>query len=173
MHFFGLRRSIAALTLAAVGGALMAGCGGGDGEDTASTDSSTGKASKDVTMLIPYRESIAAIGLSVAMDRYYPEMGLNVNLEGTDGTAQVAQQVIAGNAKFGVTGTVETMIAQAKGQDLVSVAALGHDLFSIVAPEGSDVKAFADLDGKTIGITDLGGGEVPLVKAASPRSWTD
>lgn len=39
------------------------------------------------------------------------------------------------------------------------------EVFDVVVPAGSDITEIADLDGATIGISDLAGGETPLVKA--------
>ena len=36
--------------------------------------------------------------------------------------------------------------------------------FSLVVPENSEVQTAADLDGKTIGVSGLAGGEVPVIR---------
>jgi NitT/TauT family transport system substrate-binding protein len=40
------------------------------------------------------------------------------------------------------------------------------DSFDIVVPEDSEVKSMADMAGKTIGLSDLAGGEVPMTRAS-------
>ena len=40
-----------------------------------------------------------------------------------------------------------------------------HNVFTVVATTESGTKSIEDLRGKAIGVTDLGGGEIPLVNA--------
>jgi NitT/TauT family transport system substrate-binding protein len=77
----------------------------------------------------------------------------------------VVQQLIAGQIDFGITGTPETIIANAQGHDLVGIANVESDVFTIVATPESGLKSIDDLEGGTLGITDVGGGEIPLVNA--------
>jgi NitT/TauT family transport system substrate-binding protein len=148
---------------------VAAGCGGSDdggGGGSASTGASGEQAggTKQVTFLLPFRESIAFIGLVVAQDRFYKQLGLDVKTPATDGDSFVSQQLVAGREKFGLTGAPEVMIANTKNQDLVSIANVNRNIFTMVAPEGSGVTSVQDLRGKSLGVTDLGGGEMPLVK---------
>ncbi|MEA2179974.1 MAG: NitT/TauT family transport system substrate-binding protein, partial [Solirubrobacteraceae bacterium] len=149
--------------------ALAAGCGGDDdggggGGAATSTGGEQAAETQEVTFLLPFRESIAFIGLVVAQDRFYKELGLDVKTPATDGDSFVSQQLVAGREKFGLTGAPEVMIANTKDQDLVSVANVNRNIFTMVAPEGAGVATVEDLRGKSLGVTDLGGGEMPLVK---------
>jgi NitT/TauT family transport system substrate-binding protein len=148
--------------------ALAAGCGGDDDGGGSGAATSTGgeqaAETQEVTFLLPFRESIAFIGLVVAQDRFYKELGLDVKTPATDGDSFVSQQLVAGREKFGLTGAPEVMIANTKDQDLVSVANVNRNIFTMVAPEGAGVSKVEDLRGKSLGVTDLGGGEMPLVK---------
>ncbi|MEY2534153.1 MAG: NitT/TauT family transport system substrate-binding protein [bacterium] len=148
--------------------ALAAGCGGDDdgggGAAATSTGGEQAAETKEVTMLLPFRESIAFIGLVVAQDRFYKQLGLDVKTPATDGDSFVSQQLVAGREKFGLTGAPEVMIANTKDQDLVSVANVNRNIFTMVAPDGAGVASVQDLRGKSLGVTDLGGGEIPLVK---------
>jgi NitT/TauT family transport system substrate-binding protein len=149
--------------------ALIAGCGGDDdggggGGASTGTGAEQTAQTKEVTFLLPFRESIAFIGLVVAQDRFYKELGLDVKTPATDGDSFVSQQLVAGREKFGLTGAPEVMIANTKDQDLVSVANVNRNIFTMVAPDGSGVTSVEGLRGKSLGVTDLGGGEMPLVK---------
>lgn len=159
--FTGLLSALAVLMVATV----AAGCGGDEEESGGSAASGGGgQQTQKVTMILPYKESIAFIGLVVAQDRFYKDLGLEVDLPSTDGDSFVAQQIVAGKEKFGVTGAPEVMIANAKGRNMVGFADINRNIFTIVAPADSDVKSMDDMRGKKLGVTDLGGGEIPLVK---------
>jgi len=154
---------VALALLAAV--VVAVGCGDDDDEGGEAAGGGEQAAEvQDVKMLMPFKESIAFIGLVVAQDRFYKDLGLNVELPATDGDSFVAQQLVAGKEKFGITGAPELMIANQKGEDLVGIADINRDIFTIVAPSDSEVKSFDQMQGKKLGVTNLGGGEIPLVK---------
>jgi NitT/TauT family transport system substrate-binding protein len=163
-----LRRAcLPALAVTALAG-FVAGCGGDDGESAGTGATSTAAEQapkvKEVTFLLPFRESIAFIGLVVAQDRFYEQLGLKVETPATDGDSFVSQQLVAGREKFGLTGAPEVMIANTKDQDLVSIANVNRNIFTMVSPDSSGVTSVEGLRGKSLGVTDLGGGEMPLVK---------
>jgi len=120
-----------------------------------------------VQYMLPYQDSISFIGLLIAKDGCFEEEGLEVETLPSDGSDYVVQQLIAGNVKFGQTGADNILIANATGRPVRGIAQVGgRGIFSIVVPDDSDVQSVADLRGKKLGVTDLGGGEIPLVKAS-------
>ena len=99
--------------------------------------------------------------------------GLDVKTVPSNGSDYVVQQLIAGNVKFGQTGADNILIANANGRPVRGLAQVGgRGIFTIVAPADSDVKTMEDLKGKKLGVTDLGGGEIPLVKASIAAAIT-
>ena len=50
--------------------------------------------------------------------------------------------------------------------ELIGIASLFSDVFTIAVTPESGVTSLEDLDGEALGVTDLGGGEMPLVRAA-------
>ena len=148
--------------IASIGAAFLlvlgvAACGGGGEEEGAL---------KDVKLILGYQDSIAYVGLMIAKDRYFEAEGLNVETLPSDGSSFVIQQLISGNVKYGVAGGAETLIAAAEGADLRGIATVDAGIYTLAVSTDSDVQSVADLKGKTVGITGLGGGEVPLLRAA-------
>lgn len=144
----------AALTLAACGSDSD---GGGD-------DS----APREVTLMLPFQESTSFFSTLLAQELgYFEEEGINVEVSPSDGGSVALQQVVSGNQDLALVSPGLVLTASAEGSDLVVPYTDKHrNLFSIVVPEGSDVTSVEDLQGGVIGITDLGGGELPLTRAA-------
>ena len=143
-----------------------AGCGGDDDDDGGDTSGGGSGGTENVTLTLPYQDSIVWIGYEVARDQFYPDLGLEMETQAVDGSSLVTQQLIAGQLQYGVTSAAELIIANSKGNELVSFASLDQDIFTIEAPAGSGVTSMEDLRGESLGITDLAGGEIPLVKGA-------
>lgn len=98
---------------------------------------------------------------------YFAAEGLDVELKNVAGGGAGAQQLIAKNVDVMVCGVAAPLNAVALGEDLIDY----YDYFykninQIVAPVDSPLAKLEDLKGKTIGISELSGGEVPLVRAA-------
>ncbi|MGH2949875.1 MAG: ABC transporter substrate-binding protein, partial [Solirubrobacteraceae bacterium] len=128
-------------------------------------DSGGAAATKDVTLLLSFPKAIAWLPLLVAEDQgYFEEEGLNVELQETEGSGFVTQQIIAGNSEFGWAGAPSDVIAFGKDPDL-RVVACNHEknIFSINVPAGSPISDVTQLRGKRLGITTRGGGEEPMV----------
>jgi NitT/TauT family transport system substrate-binding protein len=119
-----------------------------------------------VQLLAPFPPGLLRGGLIMAQDRYFKEQGLDVTVTVVSGSAEVSQQLIAGNALIGLLDAASILVANAKGYQERSIASFNHNVFDVVVPANSAITTVAQLKGKTIGITDLGGGEVSLVRAA-------
>jgi NitT/TauT family transport system substrate-binding protein len=139
---------------------------GDDDEGSSGGGAESGELTK-VQYLLPYQDSISFLGLLMAKDGCFEEEGLDVETVPSNGSDYVVQQLIAGNVKFGQTGADNILIANATGRPVRGIANVGgRGIFTIVTPSDSDVQSVADLKGKKLGVTDLGGGEIPLVKAS-------
>jgi NitT/TauT family transport system substrate-binding protein len=141
------------------------GCGG---DDDGAAASGEGGGSSKVDMLLSYQESIAWAPMLVAREAgYFDDEGLEVSTEETEGSGFVTQQIIAGNKDFGWAGADSIIIAASKDPRIrVVTCNQSQNIFRIVVNEGSDVTSVEDLAGKTLGYTEKGGGEEPLVKSS-------
>ncbi|WP_197374344.1 ABC transporter substrate-binding protein [Mycolicibacterium baixiangningiae] len=151
------RNTVATAMLAAALG--LSGC-------TDSGDSASENGTQKVDLMVSYQQSLAFIGEIMAQENgYFADEGLDVTLQGSEGGTYVVQQLIAGKIPFGLASTEGTSVAASNGHNLTAISEQDRDIILIGAPEGGDVKSVADLAGKTLGITDPGGGEVGLVNA--------
>jgi NitT/TauT family transport system substrate-binding protein len=160
-------RGVFAIACLAVVALVAVGCGDDDDDDGGGGGGDSGEV-QSVDVTFPFQDSIVWAGYEVARDPggiYESDFGLKPKTVATDGGSFVIQQLIAGQIDFGITGTPETMIAAAQGHDLVGIATIDSDIFTVVTTPDSGVSSIAELEGQTLGVTDLGGGEIPLVNA--------
>lgn len=131
------------------------GGGGGEGEE-------------EVELLLSFPESIVWTALIVAREQgYFEEEGISVSTQETEGSGFVVQQSVAGNADFGWAGSDSIIIGYAQEPALRSIMCDdGQNIFRISVPEDSDIQSVEDLAGRTLGITEKGGGEEPLVNSS-------
>jgi NitT/TauT family transport system substrate-binding protein len=157
------RRTSAALLLPALALGIIA-CGGDDKGGGGGGSGGSG----EVELLLSFPPSVIWSSLLVAeSEGYFEEEGLKVNAEGTDGSGFVTQQVIAGNADYGWAAGDSVIVAYAKDDRLRAVMChQEQNIFRIVTLEDSDIQTLEDVRGKTLGFTEKGGGEEPLVRAA-------
>jgi NitT/TauT family transport system substrate-binding protein len=97
---------------------------------------------------------------------FYAEEGLEVEFQDVGGSSAVVQQVIAGNVDAGSPSPGALLNGVAQGNDLRQI--FSHQfksVFTLATPADSGVTTVADLKGKTVGVSDLAGGEVPVVRA--------
>lgn len=98
---------------------------------------------------------------------YYAEEGLDVVLNYSKGSSDAARQLAAGNVDWGIFSSAATMQTVQRGFSLKAIMQIYYpDTFDIVVPADSDVMTMADMKGKTIGLSDLAGGEVPMTRAS-------
>ena len=115
----------------------------------------------EVDLLLPY---IPYMGFYTSMlaDElgYFEEEGMDVNIQGTDGSTFVVQKVAAGYSEFGVASTEPVVLGNETNQDYTAVYEyLTKPLFSLYVLPDSGIETFADLAGKVVGVSDLVGGE--------------
>lgn len=138
---------------------VTAGCGG---------DDEGGGETTKLTVTIPFPSGAVFYPLFVAQENgYFEEEGIQVTVEPVDGSGATIQQLSAGQAQVAVPSPGPFMQAVARGEDLRSVYTLYQsNVFSVQVPADSEIQSLADLEGKTVGVGALDGGETPFVKAA-------
>ncbi|MCE3266901.1 MAG: transporter substrate-binding protein [Solirubrobacterales bacterium] len=158
-------RGLFAIACLAVVALIAVGCGDDDDDDGGGGDSGS---PESVEVTFPFQDSIVWAGYEIARDPggiYETDYNLKPETVATEGGSFVVQQLIAGQIDYGITGTPETMIAAAQGHELVGIATIDSDIFTVVTTPDSGVSSIEDLEGQSLGVTDLGGGEIPLVNA--------
>jgi NitT/TauT family transport system substrate-binding protein len=158
MRKFPIILSIAAVLATAVG------CGGSDSDSGSSSD---GDGAIKVQFALANERSIQYHPYYVARDAgFFEEEGLDVEMSIYSGGGAAVQQLVAGNADLLGVGAAAAISAVDSGQDLVwSYSYFYENIFTMVTPADSGIESLEDLRGKTVGITDPGGGEVPLVRS--------
>lgn len=152
---------------------VLVACGGDDDEDAGAGE--TAGETREIDVLLSFPRGNAWLPLLVGEDQgYFEEEGLSLNIQETDGSGFVTQQIIAGNADFGWAGAPSDVIAFGTDPTLRALAC-NHEknIFSINVPPDSDVSEVADLEGRKLGITAKGGGEEPMVDAVIQENDLD
>lgn len=148
---------------------VLAACGGGGGgsEDAAASGGAEGGMTK-LTFLMPAPSVMQYHPWQIAKELgYFAEEGVDVEIVAGDGSSSILQQIISGNADVGAPSPGATMLAASTGRDLVTFYQYEYsNIFTLAASEESGITAVDQLRGKSVGVSDLAGGEVPLVRAA-------
>lgn len=98
---------------------------------------------------------------------FYEQEGLDVELNYSKGSSDAARQLVAGNVDWGIFSSAAIMQSVQRGFPLKALMQVYYpDTFDIVVPVESDIESIADLQGLTIGLSDLAGGEVPMTRAS-------
>ena len=153
---------------------VVAGCGdddddggGGGGGDGGATEAAQKEVS-DITVTLPFQDSIIWSGYEISKGSdgaFEIDAGLRPETQAVEGNSQTIQQLVSGKVDFAVTGAPEIFVANARGRKVYGLATYYDNVFTVVATTDSGTKSIEDLRGKAIGVTDLGGGEIPLVNA--------
>jgi ABC-type nitrate/sulfonate/bicarbonate transport system substrate-binding protein len=105
---------------------------------------------------------------------YYDELGLDVKFTPTGGSGTVIEQLAAGNIEAGNPSMPSVGEGLLSGLPLVNVFTYSTGaIFGIFAPADSGIATIADLNGKKIGISEPGGGEVAFLEAALREAGVD
>jgi NitT/TauT family transport system substrate-binding protein len=106
---------------------------------------------------------------------FFRRNGLNVTIEGGNGSAMAVQQVTAGNVLVSRTGGTDLLKAYARDTSLVAIGDIfPQDIFWVVSLRDQPINRPEDMAGKTIGVVSVGGAtenllDMMLVKAGVPR----
>ncbi|MET7571178.1 ABC transporter substrate-binding protein [Streptomyces sp. NPDC005492] len=149
------RLSVAVVTL--VVAAPLAACGSGAAETTTS----------DGTPKITVLRSNGALfePLYIAQQQgYFKDAGLDVTIKtGAQDTSQNAPSVLNGEAQFAMTDSSGFLKGAAKNMPiriatgLVSATTKTEPTDGLLVKKGSSITSFSDLEGKTVGLSALGG----------------
>jgi NitT/TauT family transport system substrate-binding protein len=97
---------------------------------------------------------------------YWRAEGLDVEVTTLEGSTAGLQQLAAGNIQFATVGPEVALIAREKGVKVKSFYVVsGVTIFRVVVPRDSPIQSIADLRSKTIGVSALTSGAVPVAKA--------
>lgn len=157
---------------------IAIGCGDDDegGDTPAASEGDTGGQLEEVVLTLPFPDSLAWSGYEVARGPdgpYEEEFGMELKTEAADGASFLVQQLAAGNIDYGVIAMSSVVIAEARGADLIGLANVLTDSIRVGAIPETGIESLADLDGKTLGVADLGSGDIPLVTAALAAEGLD
>ncbi|WP_454916780.1 ABC transporter substrate-binding protein [Xanthobacter sediminis] len=107
----------------------------------------------------PHSSVPAALG-------YWKDQGLDVEMSPFSGSTAAAQVVIAGNAEFTMASPEALIFGRQDGAKIIAVYNhVREPIYSIAVLKDSDIKDLKGLKGKTIGVTSLSSGAVPVAKA--------
>lgn len=123
---------------------------------------------KTIEVLLPFNLGWGLSPLVVAQDQgFFTENGLDVKFNVADGSGFVSLQAIAGNVDYAVMSALDSVIAYEKRNDLrVLMCNQVNNTYRIVATAQSGITSVAELKGRTLGMTEAGGGEMRYVEAA-------
>jgi NitT/TauT family transport system substrate-binding protein len=148
-----MRRKILALAGVTVLATTSA-CGGGEAEE------GEGGLTAITVGAIPIVD-VAPLHLGVEQG-FFEDHGFDVTVENTSGGAQAIPNVVNGTYDFAFGNITSLLVA--RDQDLpvqivsngvTTTGEQGNDFGGVVAPEGSDIAAPADLAGKTVAVNNL------------------
>lgn len=143
---------------------LLSACGNSETKEVAG--SSNEKNGEKVPLLLA-AEGTAMYYAYIARDKgFFEDEGIEVELLPGKGGSYVVQQVGAETIDVGIIAVNSVLPAWDKGIDIKMVYQVNTtNLFDFMVPEDSKVTDIKQLKGKVIGVTDLGSGEVPMVRS--------
>ncbi len=140
---------------------LIAGCGetGGGGGDTGDS----GGEAEAQTLKVGVIPIADVAPLYVGMEQgFFEDEGLTIEPQLAEGGAAIVPSVISGDYQIGFSNTTSLIIAASKNLPVQIIsqgvlAGTGPDdaWDALLVPKGSDIKAPADLEGKTVAVNTL------------------
>lgn len=175
-------RAILVLLLVLIVAGLVGACGGdGDEEGGSAGTDTAAESAEPVTLkvgVIPIAD-VAPLYLGIEQG-FFEEESLTVEPELAAGGAEIVPAVMSGSNQIGFSNIVSEMLAASEGlpiqiisQGVLGAASEGEAWSKVLVPGDSDVKAPADLAGKTIAVNTLKNiGEV-TIKATLENEGVD
>lgn len=106
-----------------------------------------------------------------ASEGMFAEEGLEVSMEGLDGSSTAIQATLAGQSQIAVSAPADMLAASGAGANLIGFYSFYQYLpFGLVTLTDSDISSITDLGGKTIGISSPGGGEAIFMRSIMSNS---
>ena len=170
-----MRSPLVLTPLIALSLAGLAGCGDDAGAETSSGEEGEERVSIEMAMAASGTFTAEWWGWLAAQEMgYYDELGLDVTFTPAGGSGEAVEQIVAGNIAAGNPSMPSVGEGLLSGLPLVNVFTYSSGaIFGIFAPEESGITSVADLDGKRIGISEPGGGEVAFLEAALREEGID
>lgn len=139
-------------------GCALTACGSGD--ETAEAGQT------EVRVLIPAESPIEYPHRVAQAQGFFEEEGITTSYAYAGGSAEVLQQLVAGQGDIGVSCASAIVASFEEGFTEVRpiFTTVYGSIFGIAVPEGSPITDASQLAGTTIGISDPAGGEVPIVR---------
>lgn len=140
----------------------LAACGG----DDEGGGSSSGDGTTEMRVLIPAESPIEYPHRVAEAQGFFEEEGLATTYAYAGGSAEVIQQLVAGQGDVGVSCASAIVAGFEQGFTEVRplFTTVYGSIFGMAVPGDSDITEVEQLEGKTIGISDPAGGEVPVVR---------
>ena len=147
---------------------ILTACGNSGSSEVSKTSDG-----KEKVKLLLAAEGTAMYYAYVARDKgIFAEEGIEVELLPGKGGSYVVQQVGAETIDLGIIAVNSVLPAWDKGIDIKMVYQVNvTNLFDFMVAEDSTVKDIKQLKGGVIGVTDLGSGEVPMVRWIPFQCW--
>lgn len=130
---------------------------------------------KELTVTLPVNICLANWPFYVAADSgIFAEEGLEVTMEGLNGSSAAIQAMLAGQAQIAVSAPADMLAASSSGADVTGFYSFYQYLpFRVIAPANSEIATLADLAGKTIGISSVGGGDAIYMRSLMSYTGVD
>lgn len=150
---------------------LAAACGGGD-EGGAGGGTDAGARKQVDVGLSSGAVSVFMYYVAETLD-YYGEEGLDVTLTPTEGSSDVAQQLAAGNFHLGQASSTAVLPLLPRVDLHPFYTVITKEWREWIVAEESAISSVSDLEGTTVGVSDLSGGEIPVVRYLLEQNGID
>jgi NitT/TauT family transport system substrate-binding protein len=104
---------------------------------------------------------------------YFDEEGIEVDIQPSEGSSFVVQQVAGGNVASGLPASQSILLGFAQSPNFRAVYQFANRSFGVYVLEDSDVESLEDLRGSSIGTPDLAGGETLSLRIALESAGLD
>ena len=154
-----MKKTVIALTGAAMAAALSAGCV---------------MAEESVHAIIATQDTIGGSIVSKAEDYFTETMGDGVEVKKFDAGRDINTALMSGSADFGNFGIVPTAVGLTSGNDfkVVYIECLIRNSEALVVREGSGIESVEDLAGKKVAVTMASSGHYGLMCALEDAGMT-
>lgn len=122
---------------------------------------------RELTIAFPSPGGLGYFGLYNAIgEGYFAAENIKIQPQSVNGSGQVIQALLAGQAQLGHPGPGPLLNARKNGGDVVYIYNyFARSQFNLVVPEESEFKSPSDLKGKVIGVGTSDGAEVAFVRS--------
>lgn len=140
---------VAASLAAALAALALAACGDQGGAEP--------DAPQGATLVLDFQPNAVHAPLYEALaEGYFEEAGVDVEIREPSSSADSAKLLEAGRADLAILDINDFGLARQRGLDLVALAAIvQRPLASVIAIDPDTIRAPADLEGKTVGVTGV------------------